>query len=184
MRVQKPTARAVIYLEPEDGVIYLKKMNFDVTVSFPVNRRSTAFLTATEKNDQGRFVVTALSTDGGGIPRNFLLSHGLSLVRFDALTLADFVHKCCWAPARMLGLANKGHLAPGADGDVVVADPNSHQAVLTVAGGKVIMSDGLVIGSGGTIVTTERGVKALQVQGIPTEVSNLVDSLFYTAPCD
>jgi energy-coupling factor transporter ATP-binding protein EcfA2 len=182
MRVQKPTAREVIYLEPADGVIYMKKMNFDVTVSFPVNRRSTAFLTATEKNDQGRFVVTALSTDGGGIPRNFLLSHGLSLVRFDALTLADFVHKCCWAPARMLGLSNKGHLAPGADGDVVVADPNSYQAVLTVAGGKVIMLDGIVIGSGGTIVTTERGVKALKDQGIPAEVSNLADSLLYTAP--
>ena len=182
MRVQKPTSREVIYLEPEDGVIYLKNMNFDVTVSFPVNRRSTAFLTATEKNDQGRFVVTALSTDGGGIPRNFLLSHGLSLVRFDALTLADFVHKCCWAPARMLGLSNKGHLAPGADGDVVVADPNSHQAVLTVAGGKVVMIDGIVIGSGGTIVTTERGVKALKDQGISAEVSNLADSLLYTAP--
>ena len=182
MRVQKPTSREVIYLEPEDGEIYLKNMNFDVTVSFPVNCRSTAFLTATEKNDQGRFVVTALSTDGGGIPRNFLLSHGLSLVRFDALTLADFVHKCCWAPARMLGLSNKGHLAPGADGDVVVADPNSHQAVLTVAGGKVIMLDGIVIGSGGTIVTTERGVKALKEQGISAEVSNLADSLLYTAP--
>jgi hypothetical protein len=182
LRVQKPTTREVIYLEPEDGIIYLKKMNFDVTVSFPVNRRSTAFLTATEKNDQGRFVVTALSTDGGGIPRNFLLSHGLSLVRFDALTLADFVHKCCWAPARMLGLSNKGHLAPGADGDVVVADPNSHQAVLTVAGGKVVMLDGIVIGSGGTIVTTERGVKALKEQGISAEVSNLADSLLYTAP--
>jgi len=182
MRVQKPTSREVIYLEPEDGEIYLKNMNFDVTVSFPVNCRSTAFLTATEKNDQGRFVVTALSTDGGGIPRNFLLSHGLSLVRFDALTLADFVHKCCWAPARMLGLSNKGHLAPGADGDVVVADPNSHQAVLTVAGGKVIMLDGIVIGSGGTIVTTERGVKALKGQGISAEVSNLADSLLYTAP--
>jgi len=182
MRVQKPTSREVIYLEPEDGEIYLKNMNFDVTVSFPVNCRSTAFLTATEKNDQGRFVVTALSTDGGGIPRNFLLSHGLSLVRFDALTLADFVHKCCWAPARMLGLSNKGHLAPGADGDVVVADPNSHQAVLTVAGGKVIMLDGIVIGSGGTIVTTERGVKALKGQGISAEVSNLADSLLYTVP--
>jgi formylmethanofuran dehydrogenase subunit A len=82
----------------------------------------------------------------------------------------------------MLGLSNKGHLAPGADGDVVVADPNSYQAVLTVAGGKVIMLDGIVIGSGGTIVTTERGVKALKDQGIPAEVSNLADSLLYTAP--
>jgi len=42
--------------------------------------------------------------------------------------------------------------------------------------------DGIVIGSGGTIVTTERGVKALKDQGIPAEVSNLADSLLYTAP--
>jgi hypothetical protein len=63
----------------------------------------------------------------------------------------------------MLGLSNKGRLAPGADGDVVVVDPNIHQAVLTVAGGKVIMVDGIVIGSGGPIVTTKRGVKALQI---------------------
>lgn len=181
MRVQKPTAREVVYLEPADGVAYLKAMNFEVTVSFPVNRRSTAFLTATEKDDKGRFIVTALSTDGGGIPRNFLLSHGLSLVRFDALTLSEFVHKCCRAPARMLGLPNKGHLGPGADADVVVADPNSHQAVLTVADGKVVMINGLVVGTGGTIITTARGRKALQTRGIPAKVADLAESLFYNA---
>ena len=57
-----------------------------------------------------------LSTDGGAIPRNFLLSHGLSLVRFDAWSLSDFVHKCCRAPALMLGF-NSGvprtHRSPG-----------------------------------------------------------------------
>ena len=52
----------------------------------------------------------------------------------------------------------------------------------TVAAGKVIMLDGIVIGSGGTIVTTERGLKALKDQGISAEVSNLADSLLYTAP--
>ena len=101
--------------------------------------------------------MTALSTDGGGIPRNFLLSHGLSLVRFEAWTLLDFVQKCCWAPARMIGLLKKGHLSPGADGDLVVADPHSHDALLTVAGGKIIMVNGLITGSGGTIITTGRG---------------------------
>ncbi|MGD8521077.1 MAG: amidohydrolase family protein [Desulfobacterales bacterium] len=184
MRVQKETSRGVIYLEPEDGEAYLKDMDFQVSVSFPVNRRSTALLAATEKDTQGRFIVTALATDGGGIPRNFLLSHGLSLVRFDALTLSELVHKCCWAPARMLGLSNKGHLAPGADADLVVADPNTHEAVLTVAGGHVIMSDGLVVGSGGTIITTPAGEKTLQAQGLQTEVANLADSLFYHAPGD
>jgi hypothetical protein len=182
MRVQKETPREVIYLEPVEGATYLEHQNFKVTVSFPVNRRSTALLAATEKNDSKQFIVTALSTDGGAIPRNFLLSHGLSLVRFDALTLSELVHKCSWAPARMLGLANKGHLAPGADADIVVADPQTHRAVLTVTGGAIIMADGLVIGSGGKIVTTEHGVKSLKAEGIKTEVANLAGSLFYNAP--
>jgi hypothetical protein len=184
MRVQKETSRGVIYLEPEDGEAYLKDTDFQVSVSFPVNRRSTALLAATEKDNQGRFIVTALATDGGAIPRNFLLSHGLSLVRFDALTLSELVHKCCWAPARMLGLPNKGHLAPDADADLVVADPNTHEAVLTVAGGHVIMNAGLVTGSGGTIITTAAGEKTLQARGIRAEVASLADSLFYRAPED
>jgi hypothetical protein len=180
MLVQKETARDVAYLEPEDGTVYLQKMNYRVTVSFPVNRRSTALLAATEKNEHNQFIVTALSTDGGAIPRNFLLSHGLSLVRFDALTLSEFVHKCCHAPARMLGLPNKGHLAPEADADIVVVDPDTHQALLTVAGGKIIMRDGLVMGSGGTIIATEYGIKALRDKSVRVEAANLTESLFYT----
>jgi len=82
-------------------------MNFDVTISFPVNSRATALLTTTEKDNNVRFIIPALATDGGGIPRNFLLSHGLSLVRFDALSLTEFVQKCCRTPARMLGLPRK-----------------------------------------------------------------------------
>jgi hypothetical protein len=182
MRVQKPTAREVIYLEPEDGLAYLKAMNFDVTVSFPVNSRATALLTTTEKDKNGRFIIPALATDGGGIPRNFLLSHGLCLVRFNALTLTEFVHKCCHTPAQMLGLPNKGHLAPGADADVVVADPDSHQAVLTIADGKIIMADGVVIGTGGAIITIERGKKSLSARGITAIDADLADSLFYNAP--
>jgi hypothetical protein len=182
MRVQKETPREVIYLGAEEGAAFLEEVEFETTVSFPVNRRSTAFLTATEKDEKDRFIVTALSTDGGGIPRNFLLSHGLSLVRFEAWTLLDFVQKCCWAPARMLGLPKKGHLSPGADGDLVVADPHSHEALLTVAGGKVIMVNGMVLGSGGTIVTTGRGLKALEEKGIAAEAADLEGSLFYRAP--
>jgi hypothetical protein len=144
MRVQKRIESGVVYLEPEEGVAYLQEVDCTALVSFPVNRRSTAFLTATERDKNERFIVTALSTDGGAIPRNFLLSHGLSLVRFDAWTLSDFVHKCCLAPARMLGLPQKGHLGPGADGDVVVVDPNSHEAELTVCGGRIVMANGVV----------------------------------------
>jgi hypothetical protein len=182
MRVQKRIAQRVIYLEPEEGVAHLKNNNCQANVSFPVNRRSTAFLMATEKDEDGRFIVPALSTDGGGIPRNFLLSHGLSLVEFDALTLPEFVQKCSWMPARMLGLRNKGHLGPGADGDLLVADQDTHQALLTLAGGKVVMMNGIVVGSGGTLITTDRLKKTLQHEGISTQMADSSLNLFFTTP--
>jgi len=54
--------------------------------------------------------------------------------------------------------------------------------VLTIAGGKIIMTDGLVIGKGGTIITTEQGKQSLTARGIPAMVADLADSLFYNAP--
>ncbi len=56
----------------------------------------------------------------------------------------------------MLGLHQKGHLGIGADADLVVADPDTHRALLTVAGGKVVMANGIVTGTGGTLITTGR----------------------------
>jgi hypothetical protein len=182
MLVQKSIASAVIYLDPEEAASYLEEVRFDATVSFPVNQRSTAFLMATEKDASGGFIVPALSTDGGAIPRNFLLSHGLSLVRFEALTLSEFVAKCSWVPANMLGLPRKGQLGPGADADVVVVDPKTHEALLTLISGKAVMANGIVIGTGGTIVTTTHGQKSLADQGVATCLSDLSQSLFYTAP--
>ena len=182
MLVQKAGPKGEVeYIKLKEGLDYLEKRGFNAWVSFPVNLRSSGFLMATEKNDQGRFIVTALSTDGGCIPRNFLLSHGLSLVRFNALTLSELVAKCSWQPARMLGLAGKGRLDPGADGDLVVVDPHTHEALLTVAGGRVIMQDGQVTGSGGAIVTTQRGEKSLRERGINTLRADLENSLFYGA---
>jgi imidazolonepropionase-like amidohydrolase len=180
MRVQRAYSSEVVYLQKEDGEAYLKDTGFETMVSFPVNKRSTAFLCAIEKDEGNNFIVTALSTDGGAIPRNFLLSHGLSLVRFNALRLAEFVLKAAWAPAQMLGLFNKGHLAPGSDADLVVADSSSHVALLTVAGGQIIMSNGVVSGRGGTLLTTDRGAISLNAKGVNHRAVDLSKSLFYT----
>ena len=64
----------------------------------------------------------------------------------------------------------------------MVADKQSHSVLLTVAGGQVIMSDGIVLGRGGTLLTTDRGCKALHAQGVKHRVVDLSNSLFYTAP--
>ncbi len=179
MLALKPVARSVIYVKGDEAATYLEENNFDIMVSFPVNLRSTAFLAATEKNKNKKFIVTAISTDGGGIPRNFLLSHGLSLVRFEALTLPEFVQKCAWHPAKMLGLHQKGHLGTGADADLVVADPDTHQALLTVAEGKVIMVNGIVTGTGGTLITTDRYKPESNATGIIHLTTDLAGSLLY-----
>jgi cysteine synthase len=44
------------------------------------------------------------------------------------------------------------------------------------------MVNGMVIGSGGTIVTTSRGLKAFEGKGIAAEAADLEGSLFYRAP--
>ncbi len=178
--VLKPVAGNVVYLQSLDAAEYLESTGCECMVSFPVNLRSNAFLCATEKDEDGRFIIDAISTDGGGIPRNFLLSHGLSLVRFDALTLYEFVQKCAWTPAKMLGLHQKGHLGTGADADLVVADPDTHRALLTVAGGKVIMVDGIVTGSGGTLITTDRYKSTPSNANLTHESTDLEGSLLFT----
>ncbi len=179
MLVLKTTDCHVVYLKDQTAAAFLEEKDFDTMVSFPVNLRSTAFLAATEKDQEKSFIVTAISTDGGGIPRNFLLSHGLSLVRFDALTLAEFVIKCARQPAAMLGLRHKGHLGVGADADLVVADPDTHQALLTVAGGKPVMINGVVTGTGGTLITTNRFSPDKMVANIENVTIDLADSLLY-----
>ncbi|GAA1623022.1 dihydropyrimidinase [Georgenia ruanii] len=46
------------------------------------------------------------------------------------ISLERWVELCCVTPARMFGLnGQKGVIAPGADGDVVVYDPNGHTSI-------------------------------------------------------
>jgi len=44
-------------------------------------------------------------------------------VRAGKFSLERWVEVCCAAPARIFGLARKGHIAPGFDADLVVFDP-------------------------------------------------------------
>jgi dihydropyrimidinase len=45
-------------------------------------------------------------------------------VRSGRLTPPQWVDVCCTTPARLMGLASKGELAPGFDADVVIFDPD------------------------------------------------------------
>ena len=128
---------------------------------------SRAFFAERRRAD-GSFLVDAIGTDGGCIPRNVLLTVGLSLVKFGALTLTEFVQKTSLNPARHLRLADRGHLSEGAAADVTVFDFERQKAVETIADGKTVMKDGKLVGRGVTFITTERGRAALEKQGFAT----------------
>ncbi|MGI6575483.1 MAG: amidohydrolase family protein [bacterium] len=97
----------------EEGVRYWRSRGTDGTVSFAVNPGESRYLIATAKRADGSFVVDAIGTDGGGIPRNTIVELGLPMVKFAGFTLEEFVRKGSINPARILGLQNKGHLGAG-----------------------------------------------------------------------
>jgi imidazolonepropionase-like amidohydrolase len=168
-QVHGPREGEIVLLPAPEGLSHYQKHESRVYVSFPVNSASAAIALAIAR-DNGSFAVTALSTDGGGIPRNTTLVQGLALVRFGALTLKELVIKACVNPARMLGLDAKGHLASGADADAIVVDPSTGRVEWSIAAGQVIVRQGTVVGQGGCLLTTEIGQAALARQGIRTRV--------------
>ncbi len=168
----------MVLLFQDEALHHWKAEHTKVGVSFNVNLRVSALLCATEKDSSGNFVVDAISSDGGAIPRNFILSHGLMLVAFGAFSLTDLVHKASYIPAQMFGLMHKGHFSSGADADVVVVDPGSGQVKLTMIQGELVMIDGVVLERPGRLLTTERGETYLQMRGVPTERVDLKNSLF------
>jgi hypothetical protein len=156
-----------------------REMGTNVGISFPVNDPTSQFILATARRPDGQFAVDALSTDGGGIPRNLTIDHGLAIVALGGLSLSTFVYKASLAGARMIGLDRKGHLGVGADADCAIVDLARRTVKTTVAGGRPICVDGVVVGSGGTIVTTARGERAVRQSGLPVEVVDLARSGLY-----
>ena len=106
----------------EDALKRWEAAGSDVGGSFNINPPIPRILLAQAKRADGSFVVDAISTDGGCIPRNVIISQGLSLVKLDVLTLSEFAQKTSLNPARMLRLNNKGHLSVGADADITIYD--------------------------------------------------------------
>ena len=147
-----------------------------VSVSFAVNPVGPRVRLATAKKADGSFAVDAVSTDGGGIPRNVLLPAGLALVDLGGLSLQELVAKISYQPARLLGLANKGSLTAGRDADITIVDRLQRSAFATIIGGQVCYMDGKVLGRGGRIITTAAGADYVRSQGLEPLVVDLADS--------
>jgi hypothetical protein len=110
--------------------------------------------------------VDCIGTDGGGIPRNVIVSMGLSLVKLQALSLEEFVVKTSRNPAKILSLQNKGHLSEGADADVTVVDLERQRPVAVICNGSVIMYKGFVCGKGARFITTPEGKADVSAAGL------------------
>lgn len=145
--------------------------------SFPVNPALSRLMVAQAKRPDGTFAVDAISTDGGCIPRNVQLSVGLSLVKFGALTLNEFVQKTSLNPARHLRLFDRGHLTPGAAvADITLFNFEEQVARETIVAGRTVMHDGVLTGSGAQFVTTAAGAPALSELGWKTIVTRFDDA--------
>ncbi len=138
----------------------------DVGGSFNINPPLPRIRLAFEKRKDGAFVVDAISTDGGCIPRNVILALGLSLVKLDLLTLPEFVQKTSLNPAHMLRLKNKGHLSVGADADITIFDFARQIPISSLVKGKKVLWNGEVVGSGATVICTEHGKQAIEARGM------------------
>jgi hypothetical protein len=163
--VQSTVGGETVLLGGADAETLWRERGTKVGLSFAVNPPVTSLIMVSAKDGDGAFVVDAISTDGGAIPRNTIVEQGLPLVRAGALRLEDFVRKTSVNPAAMLGVRSKGHLGVGADADVTVLDLESGRAVLGVAGGDLIMVDGVPVGSSARFLTTPEGAPQLSEQG-------------------
>ena len=166
------------FLPPDEGHAYWERNNTNANCSFLVNDPVTMLACVTARRKDGSFTVDAISTDGGGIPRNVIFENGVHLVAMGYMTMQDLVLKSSYYPARMLGLVNKGHLTPGADADLAVFCPRSGKALYTIVGGAVRMAAGVCGAGPGVIITSEQGKKAIEGKKLPCIAPDLAESTF------
>lgn len=166
LRVKYAGATALVggnmeYIYGDEAIDYWKSHEYNVGICFPINRRRSAEVCVTERDKKGNFVIDAISSDAGAIPRNCILSHGLPLVKFRALTLGELVQKISLTPSKMLGLKNKGHLSIGADADITVFDPDNAEVKIVLIKGQICMLSGIVFNRPGKLIVAERGANRL-----------------------
>ncbi len=150
----------------EKAVELWESRGTDVGGSFNINPPIPRIELAQAKREDGSFVVDAISTDGGCIPRNVILSQGLALVKLDVLSLSEFAQKTSLNPARMLRLENKGHLSVGADADITVYDYATQTPKASFVEGRKVLWEGKVVAKGASVICTDRGEKAINARGM------------------
>lgn len=175
-QVNYPQGQEMTLLTGEPARDYWFEQKTLVSVSFAVNPVGPRVRLATAKKADGSFIVDAISTDGGGIPRNVLLPACLALVDLGGLTLQELVAKVSYLPAQMLGLTNKGSLAAGWDADITIVDRLRCSAFATIIGGQVCYIDSKILGRGGRIITTAAGADYVRSQGLEPLIVDLADS--------
>ena len=151
----------------------------EVTVSFPVGVPQAAFNLAVAKDESGEFIINAIATDGGYLPRNISVQRTWAMTQLDALTPLEMSAKLSWNPSRMFGLTRKGHLSPDADADVTVVDPNTGRPILSLVAGDPVMRDGRSLGQGGTLLVTSEGEAAARRSGLDHQIVDLSSSKLY-----
>lgn len=128
-----------------EGLALFREMHGEVSATFDrVNPFLPRGWLVQARRANGRFLVNAIATDGGSIPRNVILELGLSVVKLGGLSLSEFAEKSALNPATMLNLKNKGHLSVGADADITIYDLDKQQAVSTFVLGKPVLVNGRV----------------------------------------
>ncbi len=167
--------------EVDESVSIWESHSTDTPISFYVNPSLSCFYFATKKRKNGHYLVDSFCTDGGGIPRNVIIQNGLSLVRFGAMTLEEFVLKSSFAAAQLMGLKTKGHFSQGADADITIIDFNEQTPIHSFVMGHPILLHKKIVGKGGTLITTKDGEQAARNAGLGTYVVDMDEIFEYRA---
>lgn len=174
------TRTGLVLVTGERGVELFNEGNTDVPMSFPVNGAESAFQLTAAKNSNNEFIIDAIGSDAGALPRNVNIEQAMRMVKFGGLDPLEMVEKLSLNPAKMIGLGTKGRLQEGFDADITIVDPEDGNASQSFVAGEMIMLSGRVVGRGGTILTTDRGVSAVEATGIPHESINISRATMYS----
>ena len=170
--------RMILVSGPEAVEIW-ESNSTNQALSFPVNSPIANYKLVTAKYPLGDFVIDAISTDGGALPRNVAIERTMALVIFGALSISEAVKKLSCNPAEMLGLKNRGHFSQGAEADITIVDPSTGKACMSFVKGNVIMKDGKSVSQGGNWLILAEGEKIAKNSGIPYEIIDLSLSKLY-----